>query len=121
VNTRPRLLDVFSGAGGSAVGYHRAGFDVVGIDNRPMPRYPYEHHVADALEYLAEHGHEFDVIHASPPCQAYSITKHSHDKEHPDLLPSKRRALQALGKPYVIENVRHRLYVLHAEFYGVAT
>lgn len=102
---RPRLLDLFCGAGGCSVGYHRAGFDVVGVDNRPMPRYPFEFHQADALEYVAEHGHEFDVIHASPPCQAYSITRHSHSKEHPDLLPAVRHLLQACGGVYVIENV----------------
>ena len=103
--TRPRLLDAFCGAGGCSVGYHRAGFDVVGVDNRPMPRYPFEFHQADALEFIAEHGREFDVIHASPPCQAYSVTRSLHNNEHPDLVGATRDALRATGKPYVIENV----------------
>jgi DNA (cytosine-5)-methyltransferase 1 len=104
---RPRLLDLFSGAGGASVGYHRAGFDVVGVDNQSKvgKHYPFEFHQADALDYLADHGHEFDVIHASPPCQAYSITRHSHSKQHPDLLPATRDALVGLGGVYVIENV----------------
>lgn len=104
---RPRLLDLFSCAGGAATGYHRAGFDVVGVDIKPQPRYPFEHHVADALEFLAEHGHEFDAIHASPPCQrftqAQSIAKNAD--AHLDLITPIRPMLDALGKPYVIENV----------------
>lgn len=104
--TRPRLLDLFCCEGGAAMGYHRAGFDVVGIDieNRAK-RYPFEFIQADAIEYALKHGHEFDAIHASPPCQAYSITKHSHDKEHPDLVEPTRDALRATGRPYIIENV----------------
>jgi DNA (cytosine-5)-methyltransferase 1 len=104
--TRPRLLDLFSCEGGAAVGYHRAGFDVVGVDIVPQPRYPFEHHVGDALEFLAEHGHGFDAIHASPPCQAYSDLKTSWNaREHPELVEPTRDALVALGIPWVIENV----------------
>ena len=102
---RPRLLDLFCGAGGAAMGYYRAGFDVVGVDIKPQPRYPFEFHQGDALEYCAAHGHEFDVIHASPPCQAYSVTKSIHGNDHPDLVAVTRAALQATGKPWVIENV----------------
>ena len=69
-----RLLDLFCGAGGAAMGYHRAGFDdITGMDIKPMPRYPFKFIQGDALEYLAAHGAEYDVIHASPPCQAYSM------------------------------------------------
>lgn len=103
-----RLLDLFCGAGGSAVGYYRAGFEVVGVDNRPMPRYPFEFHLADAFEYLAEHGHEFDVIHASPPCQGYSKMRHLpwlKNREYPLLINPIREMLVEVGKPYVIENV----------------
>lgn len=101
----PRILDLFSCAGGAAMGYHRAGFEVVGVDLNPQPRYPFEHHVGDALEFVAAHGHEFDAIHASPPCQTYSKTRTLHDNEHPDLVAPTRAALIATGKPYVIENV----------------
>jgi len=100
-----RLLDLYCCEGGSATGYANAGFDVVGVDIAPQRRYPFEFHQGDAIDYLLEHGREFDAIHASPPCQAYSITKHSHSKEHPDLLEPTRRALQQIGKPYIIENV----------------
>jgi len=104
--TRPRLLDLFCGAGGAAMGYHRAGFDVIGVDNRPQPRYPFEFIKADALSYLAYplRAH-VDAIHASPPCQAYSITKSLHSREHPDLLAPTRALLQQSGLPWVIENV----------------
>lgn len=102
---RPRLLDLYCCAGGAAVGYHRAGFDVVGVDITFQKNYPYEFHQADALAYVAEHGHEFDAIHASPPCQAFSKTRTLHNNEHPDLVVPTREALQATGKPYIIENV----------------
>ena len=102
---RPRLLDLYCCAGGAAVGYHRAGFDVVGVDITFQKNYPYEFHQADALAYVAEHGHEFDAIHASPPCQAFSKTRTLHNNEHPDLVAPTREALEATGKPYIIENV----------------
>jgi DNA (cytosine-5)-methyltransferase 1 len=100
-----RLLDLFCCEGGAGAGYARAGFDVTGVDVKAQRRYPFTFHQADALEYVAEHGHKYDVIHASPPCQAYSITKHTHSVKHPDLLGPTRDALVATGKPYVIENV----------------
>jgi DNA (cytosine-5)-methyltransferase 1 len=103
--SRPKLLDLFSCAGGAGMGYWRAGFKVTGVDIEPQPNYPFEHHVGDAIEYLLEHGHEFDVIHASPPCQVYSRTKHAHENEHPDLLEPTREALRQIGRPYIIENV----------------
>lgn len=87
------------------MGYYRAGFDVVGVDIKPQPRYPFEFHQSDALEYCAEHWQEFDAIHASPPCQAYSVTKSLTNKNHPELVPQTREILAGTGKPYVIENV----------------
>lgn len=86
------------------MGYHRAGFEVVGVDIKPQPRYPFEFHQADALEYLKEHGHEFNAIHASPPCQAYSTATRDKSK-HPDLYDAVRQGLVVSGLPYVIENV----------------
>ncbi len=95
------------------MGYYRAGFNVVGVDNRPMPRYPFEFHQADALEYLAEHGQEYDVIHASPPCQRYSKeTPTSHKNNHPDLLPEVAEILRVHRKPYIIENVEGARFML---------
>lgn len=88
------------------MGYHRAGFDVTGVDIKPQPRYPFPFIQADALEYAAAHGREYDVIHASPPCQAYSrATAWRGDRsEHPDLIVDTRKGL--LGHVYVIENVQ---------------
>jgi DNA (cytosine-5)-methyltransferase 1 len=100
-----RLLDLYSGAGGAAMGYSRAGFEVVGVDILPMPRYPFEHHVEDALEFLAGHADEFDVIHASPPCQAHSDLQRQNKRTYVNLIPETREMLQYIGKPYVIENV----------------
>jgi DNA (cytosine-5)-methyltransferase 1 len=102
---RPRLIDLFCGAGGCSVGYHRAGFDVVGVDIDPHPDYPFEFHQADALEFPLE---GFDAIHASPPCQAYSTMGQKHAETqaaHPALVAPIRGRLRAAGVPYVIENV----------------
>lgn len=103
---RPRLLDLFSGAGGAARGYQLAGFHVTGVDIVAQKRYiGDEFHQADALEYLAAHGHEYDVIHASPPCQAHSTLRHRWSNEYDSLIGDVRSMLQKIGKPYVIENV----------------
>lgn len=104
-----RLLDLFCGAGGAAVGYHRAGFDeIVGVDIKPQLRYPFTFVQGDALEYVREHGREFDAIHASPPCQGYSIMRNLpwlRHKEYPLLIQPTADALNEIGKPWVIENV----------------
>lgn len=105
MDMRPLLLDLFCCEGGAAMGYHRAGFDVIGVDIEPQPRYPFTFHQADAIEFVREHGREFDAIHASPPCQLYSITKNAHSAAHPDLLEPTREALIETGRPYIIENV----------------
>lgn len=124
---RPRLLDLFCGAGGAAMGYYRAGFDVVGVDIKPQPRYPFEFVQGDALEYCAAHGAEFDAIHASPPCQAYSASRTIRGyTNHPDLVAPTRAALVATGKPYVIENVKgaplvEPLVVLYGTMFGLRT
>ena len=102
---RPRLLDLFSGAGGAAMGYHRAGFEVVGVDIKPQPNYPFEFHQADALEYPLD---GFDAVHASPPCQGYSRMRHLpwlKDRVYPLLIVPVRERLQSWGGPWVIENV----------------
>jgi DNA (cytosine-5)-methyltransferase 1 len=101
--TRPRMLDLFCGAGGCSVGYHRAGFDVVGVDFNPQPNYPFEFHQADALTFPLE---GFDAIHASPPCQAYSVLRRANPgADYPDLIVPTREALEASGMPWVMENV----------------
>lgn len=102
-----RLLDLFCGAGGAGTGYHRAGFEVVGVDIEPMKDYPFEFHCADALSFIEKHGHEFDVIHASPPCQAFSMMQRvwKNQETHTDLIAPTRALLVASGKPWVMENV----------------
>lgn len=105
---RPVLLDAFCGAGGAAVGYHRAGFDVVGVDTCPQPRYPFKFVLGDAVEYIADHGRSFDAIHASPPCQRFGGGASGY--QWPDLVKPTHAALLALASgdgfvPWVIENV----------------
>lgn len=104
MNNKPQLLDLFCGAGGAAMGYHRAGFEVVGVDINPQPHYPFEFHQADALEFPLE---GFDVIHASPPCQRWSSATRlcGRPETHPDHLTPIRERLQEAGIPFVIENV----------------
>jgi DNA (cytosine-5)-methyltransferase 1 len=83
------------------MGYHRAGFDVVGVDIKPQPHYPFEFHQGDAMTWPLD---GFDAIHASPPCQAYSCLTRDHS-EHPDLYALTRGRLIQSGVPWAIENV----------------
>jgi DNA (cytosine-5)-methyltransferase 1 len=132
---RPRLLDLFCGAGGAAMGYHRAGFDVVGVDIVDHPNYPYELIIEDitaaGYQFLAmvTAFESYDVIHASPPCQAYTTMANRKRGDHPDLLESIQRRLRAwadaTGGIYVIENVpgaRSRMWeplLLHGGMFGL--
>jgi DNA (cytosine-5)-methyltransferase 1 len=103
-----KLLDLYCGAGGCSVGYHNAGFEVTGVDINEQPNYPFELIVSDVFELPGSFFDEFDVIHASPPCQAYSwSTKRIRNKggEYLDLLGETREFLIETGKPYIIENV----------------
>lgn len=126
---RPRLLDLFCGAGGCTKGYQEAGFYVVGVDHEPQPNYcGSEVLIMDALEALERlcdgalsgealsgAGYQvgegwrlsnFSAIHASPPCQASSSLRNLHpDRDYPELIPPTRELLELSGLPYVIENV----------------
>jgi DNA (cytosine-5)-methyltransferase 1 len=118
---RPRLLGLFCGAGGAAVGYRRAGFDVVGVDIAPQPHYPFEFHQADALTWPLD---GFDAIHASPPCQAYSWSaRRWHDVERVDLVEPTRDRLRSVAVPFVIENVigapLHQPFTLCGRMFGL--
>ena len=102
-----RLLDLFCGAGGASMGYHRAGWTVTGVDIDPQPNYPFEFIQADLTEPFDTAG--FDLIHASPPCQVFStlaaVQDNDYHTRHPDLVEPTRRLLIDSGVPYVIENV----------------
>lgn len=103
-----RLLDLFGGEGGAGMGYARAGWDVVGVDmdGAKLKRYPFPSVRADAVAFVLEHGHEFDAIHASPPCKTHTDLAVLHpDAQHVDFLPATRAALIQVGRPWVIENV----------------
>jgi DNA (cytosine-5)-methyltransferase 1 len=99
--SRPRLLDLFSGAGGAAMGYSRAGFDVTGVDIAPQKHYPFTFIEADATTFPLG---GFDAIHASPPCQDHMMTPH---RKHGTgwMLGATRERLLAQSAPWVIENV----------------
>lgn len=111
--TRPlRILDLYCCGGGAARGYAQAGFDVVGVDIKAQPQYPFEFRHGDAVEFLLAHGQEFDLIHASPPCQGYSshVTgtgqwDRTRGRDEPRLIEATRQAAKAIGRPYIIENV----------------
>jgi len=103
------MLDLYSGGGGCSVGYHRAGWRCVGVDNRPQPDYPFTFVQADALEFLEEHWQEFDAVHASPPCQpSATLTKGTNAGQtaHVDMVPTVRRRLAQLPLPTIVENVK---------------
>src|SRR5690606_19595353 len=128
---KPTLLDLYCCAGGAGMGYHLAGFEVFGVDISDQPNYPFQMHTGDAIEYVKRHGHEFDAIHASPPCQGHSgptkgtnaARNAAQGRSHPDLIDATRQALDATGKPYVIENVMgaplRRDLVLCGEMFGL--
>jgi DNA (cytosine-5)-methyltransferase 1 len=100
---KPRLLDLFCGAGGAGMGYHLAGFDVVGVDIKPQPDYPFEFRQADAMTFPLQ---GFSAVHGSPPCQAFTAMGVMWNaKKHHDLLTPTRARFVASGLPYVIENV----------------
>lgn len=112
-----RLLDLFCGAGGAAMGYHRAGFEVVGVDIKPQPDYPFRFIQADVMQYTGDALDSdgtwvFDAIHASPPCQGYSphVTSdgkwdRTKGKDEARLIAAVRGLCEESGLPYVIENV----------------
>ena len=139
---KPKLLDLFCGAGGCAMGYHRAGFDVVGVDVVPQSRYPFAFQHGDALEILrclisggrfrpSDDSHvyleDLATIHASPPCQGYSRLRHLpwlKGKTYPLLIEATRTALEKIGKPWVMENVEDAPMggiVLCGQMFGLPT
>lgn len=107
--TRPLLLDLYCGAGGAAVGYHRAGFDVIGVDINPQPRYPFQFIQGDALATLADRVFlaRFQAIHASPTCQrkARVTAWRGRREDHPNTLTPTLAALRDMTIPWVVENV----------------
>lgn len=105
---KPVLLDTYCKAGGAGKGFCLAGFEVVGVDIQPQPNYPFEFHQADAIEFISAHGKDFDVIHASPPCQAFTAYRRRGSgvgDNYPDLIGATRTALRDASKPYIIENI----------------
>lgn len=106
---KPRIVDLFCGAGGAAKGYADAGFEVVGVDVNPQPNYPYEFVQYDAISFATMASlASFDAIHASPPCQSFTAYRRRGDgvgDSYPDLIAPVRAAIRATGLPYVIENV----------------
>ena len=103
-----KVLDLFCCAGGAGMGYSLAGFDVTGVDIAAQPEYPFAFIQGDALQYAKKHGHEFDLIHASPPCQhftKYNNCRKDLKERYEDLIEPTRQVLIEIGKPYVIENV----------------
>lgn len=104
---KPKLLDAYCGGGGCSIGYHRAGFEVFGVDIAAQKNYPFPFFQGDAIEFIRRFGHLFDVCHASPKCQGFSNTWHIHKRADQliNQVPETREALLGTGKPYIIENV----------------
>jgi hypothetical protein len=136
VSRKPRLLDLFCGAGGAAMGYHRAGFEVVGVDIKPQPHYPFEFHQVDALMLMDDllDGwpiggfaagwllSDFAAIHASPPCKLWTKTgwayHFDYHANHEDLLTPTRERLRRTALPWVIENVPGAPLIGHIKLCG---
>lgn len=105
MSRQPLLLDLYCGAGGAGHGYALAGFQVVGVDLYPQPRYPYQFIQADAIEYLRHHWARFDVIHASPPCKVHTSLKAFSAPHHTNMITPTRNLLATIDRPWVMENV----------------
>lgn len=110
MNRKPRLVDFFCGAGGASAGYVAAGFEVVGVDLRPMPNYPFQFIQGDAIQLMSDPAFmaQFDAAVASPPCQHDSRMTNCRPGlagEYPQLIGITRDLLTAWGGPWVIENV----------------
>jgi len=124
--TRPVILDLFCGAGGAAAGYHRAGFDALGVDIRPQPYYPFPMVVADAMTYPID---RVDAVHASPPCQDHSTLRNRSPVAHNTgwMLAATLERLAALDVPWVVENVpgaarkMPNAFVLSGGMFGLGT
>jgi len=113
-----KCLDLFCGAGGAAAGYHRAGFEVTGVDNKPQHHYPFRFIQYDAMKILSAwqipgflesifgDDHHFDLVHLSPPCQGYSWSVAPHNKTNfSRYIDQARLYLSSISIPYVLENV----------------
>lgn len=124
-----RVLDLYCGEGGAGFGYHLAGCEVVGVDFKPQPRYPFAFLQADVLSLDRRFLRWFDFIHASPPCQFGTALRHAKNakSDHPNLIPPTRQMLQAAGKPYTIENVEAaaphlvKPFILQGQMFGLHT
>ncbi len=123
---KPSVLDLFCCAGGAGYGYYAAGFNVTGVDIVTRKNYFADFRLGDAIEYLKDLGSNYNFIHASPPCQLYSCSTHAHKmkgKTYPDLVNITRTALNASGKPWVMENVMQapleRHLLLRGEMFGL--
>jgi len=101
------LLDLFCCAGGAGMGYHRAGFDVIGVDIAPQPHYPFRFIQRDVLTLTPTEiaGLGVAAIHASPICQGLTRMNAPGKKAHQNLIPATIALLQATGLPWVLENV----------------
>ena len=100
-----KLLDLFCKAGGASMGYHRAGFEVTGVDIEPQKNYPFEFVQSDALSLDLDFLKQFDVIHASPPCQGYIQRNKNRETKHPRLIEPLRNILIQNKRLFIIENV----------------
>lgn len=103
-----KVLDLFCGAGGSAVGLHRAGFEVIGVDVNEQSQYPYPQYIKDVFELDLSFFNDFDLIWASPPCQAFSFGTEvwrNRGRKYPDHISKTRELLLRTKKPFIIENL----------------
>jgi len=108
IREKPKLLDLYCCAGGAGYGYEQAGFDVTGVDITEQPRHKGKFIKSDAIEYLKANYKKYDAVHASPPCQEYSMSSLQFrvaGKKYDDLISVTRDALIKTGLPYIIENV----------------
>jgi len=101
----PKLLDLFCCCGGISKGFHNKGWECTGVDIKDGHQYPYEFIQSDVFDLPMDFFQQFDLIHASPPCQFHIPTNKHRQHNHINLIPKTIELLEKAGKPYIIENV----------------
>jgi len=126
---KPTVIDLFAGCGGLSLGFHNAGFEVVGFIEYWEPaiathlkNFPESRHIGSDIKKVDEKTLEpyrgkIDVVVGSPPCQGFSLCgKRNPNDERNGLYKEFLRVVRFVEPEYVImENVAGLLSMKNSE------